>query len=638
MELMVTELFSLIVMASLLFSRRALQAKLPTPVEKHMKWVVYTYVLYLVLALLSHVHILGFITYTPGLARTLIILHSISVPVFTLVWMTAFERELLSAKYASLSATVQTGFLVIYITASLLDILLGSRLFIFSGSLLVTGGYGLPIMFRLSLFYTVFALAVILAHWRVVDSSSRLIMLLSTLFLMLSLIMFQIFRQPYMFALSCTFMLLLRYLSWQRKELMLDTLTRIPNNQAFQEDLNRKVNTNTPYSILMVDMENFRLINDRYGYGIGDEILRRFAAFCSTSFTEAKTYRIVGNRFALIFPLQAHYQLVRIVKALVTETARGWMVHDQMIRSHLNIAIVELPLQANTSEEVMESLDFTLLAIKEKRRQSVIIFNQKLMHVRKRKLDVLSAIRAAILDESKILVYYQPIVALKENRIIGAEALMRLQDDRLGIISPAEFIPGAEEAGLISKLTEIIVRKACVFLETNPLAAARLSHLSLNISADDLTTVEAARKLAEIFEQTPIDKTIIRLEVTESVLLSSPKAVSVSWSLLSDLGLRFMLDDFGTGYANLETLVQLPFEIVKIDRSVVSNGQNNFELLALISGMLARLGKQIIAEGVETAQQLEQVRALGIPYVQGYYFSKPVPEEQFLHMITETNK
>ena len=343
-----------------------------------------------------------------------------------------------------------------------------------------------------------------------------------------------------------------------------------------------------------------------------------------------------GNRFALILRRQSHNGVVRIVQAIRAITSEGFVIDGAHITCHVNIAIVETPLKTNTLEEIVDSLDFTMAEIKERRRLPVIIFNQKLVPLRQRKLDILSVLRRAVVQESMVKVFYQPIIATKDNRIVAAEALMRIEDERLGMISPGEFIPAAEMAGLISPLTEIMVRKVCSLLTRYAKQVALISHISINISAEDLHSTDFSRRILDVIEHSGADARKISFEVTESILLTPSDSVEKNWKAITDKGIRFLLDDFGTGYSNLETLVSKPFDIVKLDRSVVSNATNRYELLALITGMLTHLKKGMVAEGVETAEQLEVVKQVGIQFVQGYYFSRPVPEEQFLSWLSGT--
>ncbi|WP_319757676.1 bifunctional diguanylate cyclase/phosphodiesterase [uncultured Sphaerochaeta sp.] len=631
MELVVMELFLLVVVVSIVVSQ-----KQATLLVKHQDidvvGVAIAYIGYLALAVLSHVHIRGLFPFPPAIARLVTILHIISIPLLIFIWMNSIEKRLLSKRCYSLFSRVQGALLVLFSVASFVDLTF-NRLFVFSPELLIIGGPGIPLMLGLSTLFVLVEFYAALVRWKHIEWHERAIMVLTALFLLFSLVLFETFKQPYMLSLSSAFMLLLSFLSWQRKELLLDLLTRIPNNQAFQEALKQGIASRQRRTILLLDIENFRLLNERYGEDGGDAILRSFADFLKTTYEQAGVFRIGGNRFVLMFPWLTHNELVREVNLIKEKTTKGCTIGETQVSFHVNIAIVEIPLQKNTVDEVVESLSFTMTEIKEKRRQPVIIFNQKLIGVRQRRLDILSILRKALLEQDMIQVYFQPIMDIDGNKPVAAEALMRLQDERMGIISPGEFIPLAEQAGLISMYTEIMLQKVCAFLLAHPSVQDRLSHVSINIVAEDLAVGDVACKLLDMLSQKGIDEKKIGFEVTESMVLSSDPVVTKSWQALRNMGVRFFLDDFGTGYANLESLVNLPFDVVKIDRSVVSNTTNSYELLSLIAGMLQRLGKEVIAEGVETLEQLERVKSNRISYVQGYYFSKPLPPGDFLSWL-----
>ncbi|MGE4467382.1 putative bifunctional diguanylate cyclase/phosphodiesterase [Sphaerochaeta sp.] len=631
MELVVMEFFLLIVVVSIVLNQKG-TSSLFIYYKVDAVGVAGAYIGYLVLALLIHVHILGLFPFPPAIARLMTILHIVSIPLFVFIWMNSIEKRILSKRSYSVLFPVQRALLVLFCIASFVDLFL-NRLFVFSPELLIIGGSGIPLMLGLSTLFVLVEFYAALVRWKHIEWHERAIMVLTALFLLFSLVLFEVFRQPYMLSLSSAFMMLLSLLSWQRRELLLDWLTRIPNNQAFMEVLKQGIASHQHRTILLLDIENFRLINERYGEDGGDAILRSFADFLKTTYEQAEIFRIGGNRFILMFPWLSHNELVREVNLIKEKTAKGCTIGEMQVSFHVNIAIVEIPLQKNTVDEVLESLSFTMTEVKEKRRQPVIIFNQKLIGVRQRRLDILSILRKALLEQDMIQVYFQPIMDVDDNKPIAAEALMRLQDERMGIISPGEFIPLAEQAGLISKYTEIMLQKVCTFLLAHPSVQERLSHVSINIVAEDLAVGDIACRLLDILSQGGIDAKKIGFEVTESMVLSSNPVVTKSWQALRNMGVRFLLDDFGTGYANLESLVNLPFDVVKIDRSVVSNTTNNYELLSLIVGILERLGKEVIAEGVETLEQLEMVKSNRISYVQGYYFSRPLPPGEFLSWL-----
>jgi EAL domain-containing protein (putative c-di-GMP-specific phosphodiesterase class I) len=314
-----------------------------------------------------------------------------------------------------------------------------------------------------------------------------------------------------------------------------------------------------------------------------------------------------------------------------------WEVSDATITFHVNVSIIELPEHAEGKDQVSDTMDFTLSEIKARHRQSIIIYSKRLMHLRQRRLDVLTALRNAITNESRVVVHYQPIFDTSNGHLVSAEALMRLQDDQLGLLMPGEFIPFAEKTGLIVNLTEIMLRKVCAFLMYHESVFKHLRHISINVSAEDFSTLDMSKRLLDIIDNSGVKASRLSFEMTESLLLESYETVKLSWGAFAQRGVTLALDDFGTGYSNLEALVNMPFDIVKIDRSVVSNSTNNFELITLISVVLERLGKRMIAEGVETQEQVEFVRAAGIDCMQGYIFSKPIPEEQFLDLLRYDN-
>lgn len=633
MELILTELVSLIIVSIIVLADRSKYRIASDVTDNHIIKIAYIYILYLSVSIVSHVHMKEIFDYGIFASRIILILHTVSIPVFIFVWMTTIEHSLLKAKQYRTLLHVQAVVLLLFLVVSFFDLYFG-KLYLFSDSGMLLGGVGIDAMLIIGGIYGWIAMAVVIAKWKTIDHSIRILYILSSAFIQLSLLFFHVFKEPTLFALSSSFNLLLIYLFHQRKEISLDPLTRVPNRTLFLERLKQYVHKKQQATLILFDIENFRLINARYTNTNADLLLWHFATFLSESWENHEVFRLVGNRFLLSFPPLQHNQIVRVVKEVKARCAEGWEVKEHLISFFVNTAIVQLPLNHNSVEEIIESLDFTLYEIKEKRKHSAIIFNQKLINVRQRRLDVLSAIKETIHNPFHMMVYYQPIIDISDNSIIGAEALMRLENEQLGLISPGEFIPAAEQSGLISYLTVIMVEKVCSFISEFKAHTTHLSHISINISATDLGSSEVVQKLLTIFEKADIDTQKIGFEVTETMLIESKESVYSSWNAFKEKGIHFLLDDFGTGYSNLQTVVNLPFETIKIDRSVVSNENNDYELMTLLSDMLKKLGKQMVAEGVETKQQLQAVRDNGIRYVQGYYFSKPIPEQEFLDYIT----
>ncbi|MCK9548613.1 MAG: EAL domain-containing protein [Sphaerochaeta sp.] len=590
------------------------------------------FITYLVSSLVIHLQTEGVLTHPPALLRSFFFLHILAVPIFIFVWLSGMERRILRASTKTIIMGSQVAMLVLFVALTTIDIWT-ERLFVFNRAGILVGGSGVKIMLALSAVMLLVALAILIAYRVLFTGFSFTGLSLASAMLVISLIFFALFKHPYLFGVTGTFILLFSFLAWQRRELTLDSLTKIPNYTAYLSRLRQITSQQRQKTIIMVDIENFRLINDRYSNESGDRTLAAFATSIATLSPRTVAYRLYRNSFAIIGPRLSHLELVRVINRIRTFAVVGWLINGEHISVHLQFAIVETPVGANTAEEVAESLEFTMAEIKERRRVSVIIFNQRLVPIRKRRLEVLSALRTAVTNESGVVICYQPIINSDDNRIVAAEALMRIDDPHLGMISPAEFIPVAEQAGLIRELTAIVVRKVCALLAANLDLASNLSHISINISASDIASPEMGSRLLSIIREAGIEPSKIVFEVTESKLLGPNGQILKNWKLFTDYGVHFMLDDFGTGYSNIESLVTLPFEIVKLDRSVIANDVNDYQLIALISTMLRRLGKQMVAEGVETRAQLEIATRHGIGFIQGYYFSKPVDEAQLIEWM-----
>lgn len=632
MELIVMEMFSFLLVLIVLMSRRTFLPSAEHDTQRVISEVSIAYCIYLGIAVIAHLQMLGYVSYGSFGAKVVIILHTVSIPMLLYLWMTRIEERMLNPRVYAVLKFTQVSLLLVFLLASFVDISIG-KLFVFSPASQVIGGYGMRIMMYLSLLFILVELSSVLSSWEGLERSPRFVYLLTGIFFFVSLLLFWGFKQPYMFALTSTFMLFVSYLSWQRREDFLDSLTRVANNKALLESLKRWSASQRQGTLLMLDIENFRSINERYGMEKGDGVLLGFATSLKESFQDGLVFRSSGNRFILMFPRLAHNEIVHKVRTIKDNAGRGILCGGVAISFHVNIAIVEMPFGDNTVDGIVQALNYTMTEIKEKRRQPVIIFNQKLFPSRQRKLDLLSVLRKAVVNHDMIEVYFQPIIEVGRERAYAAEALMRLYDDEFGLISPAEFIPLAEQAGLITQLTTIMLEKVCAFIADNPEIVLLLAYISVNISAEDLANLDSVNRLLDVLEESAVNPAMIALEITESMVVSLEGKAEKAFALFQEKGIRFLLDDFGTGYSNLETLVNLPLTTVKIDRSIAMHDKNDYELLSLISGMLHQLGRNMVIEGIESLEQLDAAKRVNIPYVQGYHYSKPLDEQAFLDYL-----
>ncbi|WP_422477413.1 putative bifunctional diguanylate cyclase/phosphodiesterase [Pleomorphochaeta sp. DL1XJH-081] len=636
MDIIEAELFSLLIVVAILFDR----GRIPLSQQRH-SWFGFTgvlaiYLMFLVSGGFAHASSESMIRQPDVLIRFMSTFHSIAYIVFILIWMALFQRNLLSSSFAKRLFTVQAIPLGVFSLLSIVSDIFGSLGM--SSSIFLPGSlWRVLFMNGLAVTYCVSALVVIGVKWPDLDRQYRMTYIINPSLLIISIILFQISREHIIFTVSSSVLLLASHLLSQHQRWELDALTGLPNQSGYLRHMETILRKREPVTLVVIDMENFRFINQHYGQNAGDYVLKQFSTFINNLDPQITTFRIGGNRFALSMRLIDHNKLVRMVNDMNRRIEEGWVFDSVHVSFHVNIGVLELPTHAASISEVLDTVDFLLNELNSLRRQTVLIYNKKLVRIRQRRLDVLTVLRRALVDPDKVKVHLQPIYAASNRRIVAAEALMRIEDESFGLLMPGEFIPLAESSGLISSLTEIILRKVCEFIVANEAMFTHVKHISVNISADDFSSSDLPYKLLQIIKETKVDPSRLCFEMTESVMMSSYESVRAMWMDFARLGVKFALDDFGTGYANLESLVNIPFDIIKIDRSVVSNRSNNYQLVNLIVVVLEKLGKEIVAEGVETESQLEFIQAAGVDYIQGYYFSKPITVGQFLDMIRYDN-
>lgn len=633
MNLISTEIIACVIVLAIAIDRRYLtriNAVVPDTSYVHL---LFGYSIYLVLSIISHEVMAGVIPVSVTTGQVISLLHILSFPALLLQWTCQLDRDLLKPKTFRVLSTIKVATFLLFTVVSTLDLIAG-RLYVFNHHAAVTGGYGMPLMIAFGSVYCISTFTVFIAMRKLGRPNVSIVYAVVPIFMLVALLLFQIIKEHNLFTIGASFMLLLIHLLTQHKRMALDDLTRVVNQNGFLIHTDTILDKGIDSTLVVVDIENFRFITQQYGNTAANTILQQLAQFLATISTDSELFRIGGNRFALSMARISHNEVVRLVRAIEKRCASGWIVDAALISFYVNIGIIEIPFQAHSKEELFDAIDFLFSEMKVRRRQSVLFYNQRLTKLRQRQSDVLTALRKAIAKPERIQAYYQPIYSSLSGRLVSAEALMRIEDPELGMIMPGEFIPAAEKSGLIQRVTEIMLEKVCLFIshhgEQNPM----LAHISVNMGAEDFSTPEVADRLLTIITRCQVDPKRLCFEMTESELFSSFSRVKAVWERFSSLGVQFALDDFGTGYSNLETLVNVPFDIVKIDRKVVSNSKNNFELINMIAVMLDRLGKQVVAEGVETVEQLRFVEAAGIQLVQGFYFSRPVPESQFLDMLT----
>ena len=428
-----------------------------------------------------------------------------------------------------------------------------------------------------------------------------------------------------------------------------DALTGLPNRAYFLSRLEEALqksqnNPNYKISVLFIDLDRFKVVNDSLGHLIGDQLLIGIAKRLRDCLRPNDIVaRLGGDEFTILVEgFYEEFEVIRIAERLKEKFVQPFNLSGHEIYSSASIGILHNSDNHHTPEDMMRDADTAMYQAKRAGKACHEVFDQDMHEAVKATLQLETDLRRAI-ERDELTVYYQPIHSLITEKIEGFEALARWNHKDFGIISPDKFIPLAEEIGLIDALGEQILSKACsqMRLLTEKISEENPLFISVNLSCKQFAQPSLVRNIKQILRQTKFPADRLKLEITESVFFEHKEKAVGMLHELRDLGIEINVDDFGTGYSNLSYLMQLPISTLKIDRSFIApikeNG-DNVEIVETIVMLARKLGMKVIAEGVETTVQLEQLKKLKCEGAQGYYFSEPLKFEnmpQFLDNLTD---
>jgi len=277
-------------------------------------------------------------------------------------------------------------------------------------------------------------------------------------------------------------------------------------------------------------------------------------------------------------------------------------------------------------------LDFAIYEAKQNGKRQVVFCDDRMMKTIRRRHDVQKALERAIHNQH-FEIYYQPICCTADNEFHYVEALLRLKDSQLGNVSPSEFIPVAEEAGLIVEITYFVIDRVCSFMKTAVDWDTQRIKVAINLSAVHFNQSNMVSRILEITKKYGIDPIYLKFEITESMMVKSFDQVKMAMIQLASYGVEFALDDYGQGYSNIVNLLQLPFSTIKLDRSIICSIEDNREMVGSLINALKSLGMDIVAEGVETEEQSIFLRKYDCDYLQGFLFARPMPQNELQQQL-----
>ena len=426
-----------------------------------------------------------------------------------------------------------------------------------------------------------------------------------------------------------------------------DALTGLPNRplvtNRLEQALARAERTLGKVAILFIDLDNFKLINDTLGHGTGDELLVSLAARLRACVRPQDTVaRLGGDEFIVLLESVLSSNEASEVAERIAETLRPPFVLGDLevvVTASIGAAV---SARGDRAENVLRNADLALHEAKSAGKSRSALFDASMERDAVNRLELQADLRRA-LERNQLRLMYQPIVSLADGRVTGVEALLRWHHPTRGVVSPTEFIPIAEETGLIVPIGHWVLEEACRQTRAWQLqfGARTAPTVSVNLSARQFQRPELFANIKQVLRETGLDPRCLTVEITESALMQDALATSTTLEVLKDLGVQIAIDDFGTGYSSLSYLKRFPVDILKIDQSFVDGLGQDPQDTAIVQSIVAlakTLCLRVTGEGIETSSQRAHLLEMGCEFGQGYLFAHPLPPEKLALLLNESDQ
>lgn len=433
-----------------------------------------------------------------------------------------------------------------------------------------------------------------------------------------------------------------------------DSLTRLPNRQYFSEHLERSIklakrnHSNT--AVLFINLDSFKRINDTLGYAHGDRVLKTVSKRLKSQLRSSDVIsrdgdysedmqlaRHGGDEFTIVLNhCDSVDAVAEVAKRMINQISQPIVLEHYNLVLTASIGISIYPIDGNSVEDLLKYADMAMHSAKESGKSCYRLHSKELNERSMNRLKLEEYMREALVTQ-KFELYYQPQVSLKDKSIEGAEALLRLHHDELGLISPGEFIPVAEDTGLIVEIGYWVIEQACAQVKSWEQQGLEPLKISVNVSIMQITQPNFIDKLREILVNSEVDPSLIDLELTETIMMKNALDNIRKLQAIKKLGVLLSIDDFGTGFSSLNYLKQFPIDSLKIDRSFIvaleqKDAKQDIAIIKAIAAMADAMELKIIVEGVETQGQLESIKTfcnVDATKIQGFFYSKPLAIDKF---------
>ncbi|MEG0437609.1 MAG: EAL domain-containing protein [Solibacillus sp.] len=418
-----------------------------------------------------------------------------------------------------------------------------------------------------------------------------------------------------------------------------DELTNLPNKRKLTmhfEELIKKEEHGT-FGVLFIDIDDFKKINDSFGHAVGDLFLVEFAnRLHHFSVNGITSYRLHGDEFIIQFTYTEEKEIHTLVQSVIELFKEKFLIGGHEFFANISAGVSLFPKDGNTTEELLKNADTAMFSAKDIAGSNFLLYEPSMNQDYEELLLLENKLRKKLI-QSDFELYYQPKIHAITGELVGMEALIRWFEPGIGYIPPDKFIPLAEERGLIATLGEWTLTTACHQIEQwNKLHNTEL-RVAVNISATHIIQPSFVQKVCQIISETGVNPNHLELEITENIMLNQSEKSIMVLKQLREMGIRIAFDDFGTGYSSIGYLNQYPVDTIKIDRSFIRNldsKKDSTTIVSIMNQLGQSLGLEVVAEGVETVEELSILKDLNCTIIQGYYYSKPLSAEDFTKKMT----
>ena len=420
-----------------------------------------------------------------------------------------------------------------------------------------------------------------------------------------------------------------------------DPVTNLPNRLLMNDRLRQMMlsaqRNNSVVAVVLLDLDHFKLINDTFGHNRGDQLLQTVAQRMQECLRDADTVaRLGGDEFVLLLSGEGRGEAMSQVTQRVLESvSRPWQVEDRELSVSCSMGVSVFPRDGRDVQTLLKNADTAMYQAKELGRNNFQFYSPEMNVAILGRLEMQTILRKAVENEQFVLMY-QPKIDLASGEFVGMEALLRIDDGRNGLLQPQSFIRLAEETGLMVKIGEWVMREACVFNKALQDKGLPPMRVAINLSARQLSRYDLVRAVEQALAASGLEPQFLEFELTESMVMQGPAGVIDVLTQLNALGVQLSIDDFGTGYSSVSYLKRFPVTSLKIDRSFVGDldgGEHSASIVKAIISLGHSLGMTLIAEGVETREQMSFLQANHCDAMQGFLISRPLPADEFIRLL-----